>query len=354
VGTEKASEERTDMVDGTNEQEEGDGTGEREEVIPYYRPPSLTAEDRASLNRDIYDILSSGQYTKGELASHLATIIAMRAKYDHAIPLAQATHGIMILARWFRSRGYRKIRVPAFTWPSSYMPFVWLGDHVRFVDIDPKTWLADFGDLKPDTDELEIPVDTFGNVFRENDNDHPFVDSAQSFGSEWDSTLPTRVISLSASKILTSGEGGILLTQDEHLARFAQDAAGWFSRMPEMSAAVGLANLRVFDSVLARKKIIAETYRKTLPLAWQEIPHSTNHYIVAATVPSPKDIRKKNPGWEYRDYYQSIVSEKDEPTPIETMPENGSLKVTREVSRHIIAFPAYPDMDVSKIREMKA
>lgn len=315
--------------------------------VPYYKPFELA--HRPHLSQRIADILDSRQFTKGNLSAKLALLIAERTHYKHGIPFSSGTAALFLLGKWYYKQGFRRIRVPAFTWPSTYQPFSWLGYGIKFVDINRETWLADFGDIKPDTNELDIPVDTFGNVTTLSTR---LTDSAQSLGASWPhQEMGDRIVSLSGSKILTSGEGGILLTQDEELARFAWNQ-GWFSRLPELSAALGLAYLEEFDTILAKKKAIAEAYHEHLPdIQWQKIPHSTNDYIVAGLVDSPKAFAKVNPDFEMRFYYSHIVSETDDFVPFENA--KLSLPNTEYVSRHIVALPSFPDMNLDDIKRLR-
>ena len=278
-------------------------------------------------------------------------------RYEYAIPFGSCTTAIMALSRWYRKRGKRKLIAPAFTWLSTYVPFRWSGFGIRFVDIDKDTWFADFSNASWDKDTVAVAVDTFGSTFPE-DLLPPaidgWIDSAQSLGTKWYGDTVNRVVSLSGSKIVTSGEGGFLLTQDKTLADFANGIQNWFSRLSEMNAALGMAYIEKTDEILRFKREIARVYRKIFGFDWQRIPFATNHYIVAALVPSPADIKKKNPDWEFRDYYQAMVSETDEPMSFEdALQQEGGLTsdlaITRYVSRHVLAFPSWPEMPLGAI-----
>lgn len=85
------------------------------------------------------------------------------------------------------------------------------------------------------------------------------------------------VFSFFANKVVTTGEGGALVTDDEGLYRDAVDFAnhrtgrdyehhgpGCNFRMPALSAAVGLAQLEAMDDVIARKQRIAAFYRRVV------------------------------------------------------------------------------------------
>ena len=322
-------------------------------TLRYHVPLDL-GKDKFAVAQKFHNLVETRQFTKGEAADDLASKIANYTSYDYAIPFGQGTHAIFILARWYRKLGYRRICAPAFTWPSTYLPFEWCGYRVRFVDINSETWLADFGDIPPQTDELDIPVDTFGSVYPHIGWDEDrFVDSAQSLGASWphpEDGMPNRIVSLSGSKIVTSGEGGMLLTQDKELRDFAYSHS-WFSRMNEMEAILGLAYFDKLNEILEKKKEIAEAYRKVFPqVQWQVIPHSTNNYIVAGLVDAPMNVILANSGVEFRRYYDTAINESNERTP---MADLDGLPNTKSVAQRILAFPSWPEMPLERIKEIR-
>jgi dTDP-4-amino-4,6-dideoxygalactose transaminase len=97
------------------------------------------------------------------------------------------------------------------------------------------------------------------------------------------------VFSLSPTKLLVAGEGGIVATDCDCLAHFVRlgreygnDGSydtlfpGVNGRMPEMSAAMGLASLEILDAVADRRNQIADLYRRELAqlpgIGFVEIP----------------------------------------------------------------------------------
>src|SRR3990167_8909404 len=128
-------------------------------TLRYHVPLDLD-KDKFAVAQKFHNLLETRQFTKGEAADDLASKIANYTGYDYAIPFGQGTHAIFILARWYRKLGYRRIRSPAFTWPSTYLPFEWCGYRVRFVDINPETWLFGFWGMTPHMGEVWRPPDT--------------------------------------------------------------------------------------------------------------------------------------------------------------------------------------------------
>ncbi|HVD98325.1 MAG TPA: LegC family aminotransferase [Cytophagaceae bacterium] len=108
-------------------------------------------------------------------------------------------------------------------------------------------------------------------------------DAAESIGSKFKNTPTGRfgklgILSFNGNKVITTGGGGAILTDDEALAdlakhlstqakiphpwEYAHDHIGYNYRMPNINAALGLAQLENLDRFIAQKRILAEKYRE--------------------------------------------------------------------------------------------
>jgi perosamine synthetase len=128
------------------------------------------------------------------------------------------------------------------------------------VDMDPVLEMADRHGLKIIEDAAQMHGQTYRNR------------PCGSFGD-----LST--FSFYANKLVTTGEGGMILTDDKGLAkhcrslrdlgfqprrRFAHEELGWNYRMSNLQAAVGLAQLERLDEFVARKRHMGERYTALL------------------------------------------------------------------------------------------
>jgi perosamine synthetase len=107
-------------------------------------------------------------------------------------------------------------------------------------------------------------------------------DAAESLGSQYRGRATgsfglVSALSFNGNKIITTGGGGAILTDDEGLGTLAKhltttaktphkwayfhDQVGWNYRMPNLNAALGCAQLERLDGFLARKRGLAERYR---------------------------------------------------------------------------------------------
>jgi perosamine synthetase len=162
------------------------------------------------------------------------------------------------------------------------------------VDSEEVTWNLDpdlIEDLITPRTRAIIPVHLFGHPAAmdricEIARRHNLVvieDCAESHGATWQGTMTGAFgdmgcFSFYANKIITTGEGGMVVTNDIKLAerlrllrnlafgkpRFYHEAAGYNFRMAGLQAAMGLAQLARIDQFLADKRRVAHTYNRLL------------------------------------------------------------------------------------------
>ncbi|AMV31854.1 Putative pyridoxal phosphate-dependent aminotransferase EpsN [Pirellula sp. SH-Sr6A] len=108
-------------------------------------------------------------------------------------------------------------------------------------------------------------------------------DAAESLGSYYRGSHTGRLgllsaVSFNGNKIVTTGGGGAILTDDEQLAdlakhvtttakvphrwEFHHDRIGWNFRMPNINAALGVAQLEIFSQLLAAKRELKDRYER--------------------------------------------------------------------------------------------
>lgn len=189
-----------------------------------------------------------------------------------------------------------EVIVPDITWIASAAPVCYVGATLVFADIDSKTWCLCARSLEecitPRTKAV-IPVDLYGNlpdmdaihsVARKHDL-AVIEDAAEAIGSEYrgrraGSFGDTGTFSFHGSKTLTTGEGGLLVTDREDVYRranvlrdhgrlpgdtmFFNSEVGYKYKMSSMQAALGLAQLERIEELVERKRQVFAWYRREL------------------------------------------------------------------------------------------
>ena len=193
-----------------------------------------------------------------------------------------------------------EVIMPSFTIISCATACLRLGAKPVLVDIEPETWTMDVSQIEskitPKTKAIMAvhiyghPVDMDG-IFRLSEKYGLKVleDAAEVHGAEYFSREKggrwlkcgamghASATSFYANKIITTGEGGMVLTNDEEVAerarsyrnlcfraekRFYHTELGYNFRMTNLQAAVGVAQLEQLDRFLKIKVTIGEYYRK--------------------------------------------------------------------------------------------
>src|SRR5690242_12969163 len=212
----------------------------------------------------------------------------------YAISLPSCTSGLHLALLALGIGPGDEVIVPDVTWIASVAPVRYVGATPVFADIDPDTWC-----LSPDAFEAAITprtkaaigVDLYGampdwNRISDIAARRGIVlieDAAEAVGSRWrerraGSFGTMAAFSFHGSKTLTTGEGGMLVLDDDHLrtrikllrdhgrvpgdTMFLNQEVGWKYKMSSMQAALGLAQLERLDELVAKKRQIFSWYRQ--------------------------------------------------------------------------------------------
>lgn len=188
-----------------------------------------------------------------------------------------------------------EVIVPDLTFIATANAVAYTGAKPVFADIDPETWCIDPEDVrKKITNKTKaiIPVHLYGHPadmdrIVEIANEYGLYiieDCAEAHGAEYKgkkvgSIGTCGVFSFYGNKIITTGEGGIITTNDEKLyekAKYLRDHAmskekrywhteiGYNYRMTNIQAALGLAQLERIDEIIEKKRKIFEWYKERL------------------------------------------------------------------------------------------
>jgi dTDP-4-amino-4,6-dideoxygalactose transaminase len=216
-------------------------------------------------------------------------------KVKQSVAVSNGTIALQMAIKALALKG--EIITSPFTWIATVSAIQWEGCKPVFVDVDPTTLNIDpaliEAAITKDTVAI-MPVHVFGNLcdvaaidaIAKKHNLKVIYDAAHAIGSEYNgrSALECGDISATsyhATKILNTAEGGSCITTDNELheklkrIRFfghndKKDIVeeGFNGKLTEVNAALGLANLKYMDAVLADRKTKYNYYKDAL----KEIP----------------------------------------------------------------------------------
>ncbi len=249
------------------------------EKVRLARPELGKAEVEA-----VARVLESGMLVQGATVERFERAIAERVGRKHAIAVASGTSALELAIEAMSLRGAR-VAIPALTWPSPAHAVLGRGAVPVLVDVHRQEWnvSADALASVPKVAAL-IAIDQFGVPARHAElGSVPLIeDAACAIGSTIDGRAcgsfgVISCLSFHPRKVLTTGEGGMCLTDDDSLAarlrtlrNHGQRAAGVFDeasgnhRLTELAAAIGLVQLSRLDRALGRRRAIANHYRTVL------------------------------------------------------------------------------------------
>jgi len=239
----------------------------------------------------LHSILDSRQLTNGRFVRELEARAAEYLGVRHCIAVSSCTAGLMLVLRASDLSG--DVVVPSFTFTATAHAVAWNGLRPVFADVDPATLTLSpsaaaratgvraSAILATHTFGTPCDVDALTEVARHN-GIRLFYDAAHAFGSRHGNAAiggfgDAEVFSLSPTKVLVAGEGGLVATNDDVLAercRIGRDYAnpgdydcqffGLNARMSELNAAVALASMEGLDERLARRHELVALYRERL------------------------------------------------------------------------------------------
>jgi perosamine synthetase len=249
-------------------------------------------------------ISSSGKYLEN-FEQAWADYCGMR----YGIAVSNGTTALQVAAACIGMQSGDEVILPAFTIISCAQAITYNGGIPVLVDSEPRTWCMDVDQLAAKITSHTraiMPVHIYGHPV---DMDavttlakqHGLLvieDAAEAHGAEYLSGRGTTkpvwrrcgglgdisIFSFYANKLVTTGEGGMVLTNDLSIAekarslrnlcfkrerRFYHTELGYNFRLTNLQAAIGLAQIERMPETIAKKRWIGESYTQRL----QHIPH---------------------------------------------------------------------------------
>lgn len=277
-----------------------------------------------------------------------------------------------------------EVIVPTFTYIASVSSILYTGATPVFVDSLESTWQIDPDDIREKITHKTkaiIPVHLYGHpcdmdeIIKTSKEHKLYIieDCAEAFGSKYkDKYVGTfgdiSTFSFYGNKTITTGEGGMLITNDFNLfdkayhlkmhgvskeIEYWHDVIGYNYRMTNICAAIGLAQLEKADEHIKLKRKLAQKYNKllsglpvTLHKETENVFHTYWMYSILVDSEKIRDSLRdflKNEGIETRPTFH----------PVHTMPMfselNQKFPVAEDIAHRGINLPSWPNMPIEYI-----
>jgi perosamine synthetase len=341
----------------------------------------------------VVEVLNSERLSLGPKAEALERALAETVGVQHAVAVNSGTSALHLLIRAFEIGPGDEVITTPFSFIASTNCILFERATPVFVDIEPETLCIDPALIEraitPRTKAI-LAVDVFGHpaelpAIEEIARAHGLrliEDSAESLGS----TLGGRpcgsfgdagIFGFYPNKQITTGEGGAIVTDDARIAELCRSMAdqgrgaegawlhhvrlGYNYRLDEMSAALGLSQLRRLDEIVAARAQVAGWYfdalsgvnEVVLPKVADNVGMSWFVFVIRLAERfsrADRDrvlARLRDRGIGCRDYF----------TPIHLQPyirealgtHEGQFAVTESVCDRTIALPFYPQMTQQEV-----
>lgn len=284
-------------------------------ALPEYEQPLALHEPRFQGNEWSYvkDCLDSGWVSSvGEYVNRFEQMLAEYAGVSHAVAVVNGTAALHISLLMVGVKDKEEVIIPSLTFIATANAISYCGAIPLFADVEETTLGIDASKLDAfliDVAEIRdglcfnrrsgrriaalMPMHTFGHpvdieaLLHISEKWHlPLVeDAAESLGSLYKgrhtgSFGKVSGLSFNGNKIITTGGGGAILTNDSELAKLAKhltttarvphkwsfmhDMVGYNYRLPNINAALGCAQMESLPEYVERKRELAGRYAKVL------------------------------------------------------------------------------------------
>ncbi len=263
--------------------------------------------------------LVNGWLTSGPKVREFEIAFAERHQVKHAFAVTSATTALHLALVALGVGPEDEVIVPAFTWVSTANVVLYCGAKVVFTDIDPITFNMDPTDLKrriTTKTKVIIPVHLFGlcanmDEIKAISGNIPLVeDGACAAGAFYKGVSAGALgtigcFSFHPRKSITTGEGGMITTNDDEIAETISmlrnhgasiseeqrhhgprpyilpefNMLGYNYRMTDLQGAVGLVQLKKLDDFINERSLWAKWYQNELKdIDWLNTPKFESHY----------------------------------------------------------------------------
>lgn len=367
--------------------------GETLPLIPITKPCLDEEEIEA-----VAQAIRSGWIAQGPLVAQFERALAERLGVAHVVATSNCTTSLHLALLCAGIGPGDEVIVPSFTFIATANAVLYVGATPIFVDIDPRTYNVD-----PDCIEAAItprtraimPVDQIGLAaeldpiceIAQRHGLRVIEDAAPALGAMYrgrpvGSISPITCFSFHPRKSITTGEGGAIATNDGAVAAKARllrshgasvsdlarhhastvtieqyELLGYNYRMTDIQAAIGGAQLRKLDGILALRQRLAQRYHTLLstidgitpPYAPLYAPHTYQSYCVRldpAMCPS-RDLVMERMLDQRIATRRGVMAIHEEPYYRERFGDV-SLPVTEAATRQTVLLPLYATMTESE------
>lgn len=345
--------------------------------------------DAASLIPGLKKTFRSGQITNALNVKEFERLTASYLNVRHCVAVSSCTAGLILAQKCLGLKG--KVIVPSFTFHATAHSLIWNNLTPIFADCREDTFNIDEEKIESliteDTSAI-LAVYLYGNPpameklqrIADRHNLKLIFDSAHAFGSRYKGLKAGRfgdaeVFSLSPTKLLIAGEGGLVATNDKTLAdklKIARNYGdsgdyncefiGLNARMTEFNAILGKEGLKTLDRKIRRRNEIARVYTDFFKdyegLSFQEVGKGNlSTFKDYSIVVNPEKLGIDRDVIAFALEKENIVTKKYFYPPVHMQKayklyKRDALEITCRLSSRVLSLPIYYSLNDSQIERI--
>ena len=351
--------------------------------IPINIPDINDEEIREVRNVLLEKSLTSSSFDGGTRVQQFEKLLSKFVKSKFAIAVNSGTSALQASLYALNIKSGDEVLIPSFTFVATANSVKSVGAKPVFVDILKDNYTMDPGDLRKKItrrSKAVIPVHLYGHVAYINEileiatkyNLKIIEDASQSLGSKLKGRHSGTFshlgcFSLYAAKVMTSGEGGAIVTDDKKLSEKLKQIRnhgisknhltttfGLNLRLPEINAAIAKVQMKKLPVLLKKRKINAQILTELLKnydiiLPKQRKSETLNWYLYTIALKNRNVAMKKlnSSGINASVYYSPPIHK----TPY--YKTKTGLRNTEWAACHVLSLPIHPKVRKSDMIKMK-
>jgi perosamine synthetase len=347
--------------------------------FPVYQP-SLNGNEKKYVQECLDSTWIS---SKGKFIKRFEENFSNFTGINHSVSVSNGTVALHVALLALEIGKDDEVIVPTFTYIASVNSISYTGAKPVFVDSDPKTWQIDTKKIEERISQKTkaiMAVHIYGHPCEMDalkkiaDKNKLFIieDCAEGIGSYYKEKHVGQIGDISTfsffgNKTITTGEGGMVCTNNKYLSDLAlrlkgqglakdqeyfHDIIGYNYRMTNICAAMGCAQLEQIKNILDKKERVVKKYidgLKNLPVEYHQQIADVKHSYWMFTIL----VKSENERTELRKHLAENGIE-TRPTfhPVHTMPmykTEEKFEVAEDIGKRGINLPSYPDLSEEDI-----
>ncbi len=326
--------------------------------------------------------LTSAANSGGRRVQEFEKLLASFVKSRYAIAVNSGTAALQAALYALEVKKGDEVLLPSFTFVATANAVMSVGARPVFVDILKENYTIDPNDLRKKITKRStviIPVHLYGNIayideiseIARKHNLEVIEDAAQSLGSTFrgrhsGTFSKLGCFSMYAAKVITSGEGGAIVTNDKNLFEklrkirnhgmlhgYDTRILGLNLRLPEINAAIAKIQMKKIHKLLRRRRENARILSELLSDLDITIPHErlgerVNWYLYTIALKNRNKMMRelKSKGIEAAAYYSTPVHK----TPFYNKKQN--LPITEWAASNVLSLPVHPLVNHENLLQM--